>query len=57
MEKATFGAGCFWGVEPAFQEVKGVTATRKVLAFLCFCEIQEWPGLVHFLKKWRKVLG
>ncbi len=28
MEKATFGAGCFWGVEPPFQEVKGVTATR-----------------------------
>ena len=27
MEKATFGAGCFWGVEAAFQEVKGVTAT------------------------------
>ena len=28
MEKATFGAGCFWGVEAAFQEVKGVHHTR-----------------------------
>lgn len=27
MEIATFGAGCFWGVESAFQEVKGVTST------------------------------
>lgn len=27
MEKATFGAGCFWGVEAAFAEIKGVTGT------------------------------
>lgn len=28
LEKATFGAGCFWGVEAAFQQVEGVVATQ-----------------------------
>jgi peptide-methionine (S)-S-oxide reductase len=27
-KKATFGAGCFWGVEAAFRQLEGVTATR-----------------------------
>jgi peptide-methionine (S)-S-oxide reductase len=26
-KKATFGAGCFWGVEAAFRQLEGVTAT------------------------------
>ena len=28
MEKATFGAGCFWNIEEDFRKLKGVTKTR-----------------------------
>ena len=27
MEEATFGAGCFWGVEAAFQKLHGIQST------------------------------
>jgi peptide-methionine (S)-S-oxide reductase len=27
-EKATFGAGCFWGVEAAYRQIQGVKSTR-----------------------------
>ena len=27
-KKATFGAGCFWGVEAAYRQIPGVISTR-----------------------------
>ncbi len=32
LQKATFGAGCFWGVEAAYRQVKGVVSTAVCYA-------------------------
>lgn len=29
IEKATFGAGCFWGIEEMFRNIKGVTSATS----------------------------
>ena len=30
IEQAVFAAGCFWGVQSAFEEVAGVIGTREI---------------------------
>ena len=49
MAKATFGAGCFWGIESAFRQVKGVTdvavgyATDVVMSWTLITRIPPLP--------------
>jgi peptide-methionine (S)-S-oxide reductase len=37
MAKAIFAAGCFWGVDEAFRQLKGVTSTMKDPSYKDVC--------------------
>lgn len=47
METATFGAGCFWGVEASFSRVKGVVSTSVGYMGGHF----EYPGYLDVLSR------
>ena len=48
MEKATFGAGCFWGVEEAFRTTKGVTSTAHTTGHAEVVEVEFDPKQVSY---------
>lgn len=48
-EKATFGAGCYWGSQPAFHQLAGVVAT--VVGFMDDIEVVQVeydPALISY---------
>jgi len=53
-EKATFGAGCFWGVEAAFAAIPGVKATA--VGYEEGSSIVDLQGRLHRLHRPREVV-
>ncbi len=56
MEKATFGAGCFWCVEAIFSELKGFIQLSRVMlvAKVRIQPIKPFVAEQLVMQKWRK---
>jgi peptide-methionine (S)-S-oxide reductase len=49
-EKATFGAGCFWGVEETIRNLKGVTSTADETGHAEVVEVEFDPAQIDYDK-------